>query len=70
MVADSGDRPGSAGSTINYETDDFPGLPDKHGISFVLSDLPIFIHFSEKAGKQTIAGERKKRPNMTCEGGE
>lgn len=39
LVPSSGDQRGVGGSTINNRTAPLRGAPDKHGISFVLSNL-------------------------------
>lgn len=71
LVPSSRDQHSVGGGAINYENRLlYPAFADKHGISFVLSDLPISFIVVRKAGKQTIAREREKRPNRTCEGEE
>lgn len=67
----SGDQCAVGGSTINNERASLPGLPDKHGVSFVLSDLPISFSVAREPGSRQLPKrerEREKRPNRTCEG--
>lgn len=71
LVPSSGDQHGVGGSTINNEKAPLPSVPDKHGISFVLSDLPIAFIVVRKLESRQLPGERggeKKRPSRTCEG--
>lgn len=61
LVPSNGDQHSVGGSTINNETAPYPGVPDKHGISFVLSDLPIsFIVVRKPESRQLPGRERKK----------
>lgn len=60
LVPSRGDQRDVGGSTINNQTAPLPSVPDKHGISFVLSDLPISFAVERKPESRRLPRRKKQ----------